>query len=92
MVRDADGTEVARSLGTAVFARDDRLLRVVHYRGDLGRLLLHIGRSLLSGGLARELAPHLPENPSIDSAEAFAAFFRHAQLPCVYQRGRGDPT
>jgi len=80
-----EGAQVGRLLGTAVFVKDDTLVRVIHYEGDFAAVGAHMARQPGVHQLEHELAPYLLEQRDTSTAEGFAAYFRNAIMRCVSQ-------
>lgn len=88
-IRD-DGTPAGRLLGTAVFVKDDMMVRVIHYEGDLGALSAHMARQPNVHHVEQRLAPYLAEQRDTGTPEGFADYFRHATMRCVSQLSIDD--
>ena len=84
-LRGREADQVGRLLGTAVFVKDDTLVRVIHYEGDFAAVGRHMARQRGVHQLERELAPYLLEERDTSTAEGFAAYFRDATMRCVSQ-------
>ena len=80
-----DGGPVGRLLGTAVFVKDETLVRVIHYDGDFAAVGRHMARQQGVHQLENQLAPYLAEDRDTSSAAGFAAYFRDATMRCVSQ-------
>lgn len=89
VVRDEQGNEVARLLGTAVFIKDDMLVRVIHYEGDFAAIPRYIATQPGVREVERRIAQFLVEQRG-STPEAFGAFFRDATMRCVYQSSLDD--
>nr|CAM34369.1 hypothetical protein [Streptomyces tendae] len=83
--RGADGETAGRLLGTAVFVKDDVLVRVIHYEGDFGAIAGHMAAQRGVHLLEKRLAPLLAERRDTTTAEGFGAYFRDATMRCVSQ-------
>jgi len=81
----ADGTAAGRLLGTAVFLKDDVIVRVIHYDGDFQAIGAHMAKQRGVRTVEDELAPYLATPRDTSSPEAFAAYFRDAVMDCVSQ-------
>lgn len=78
-----DGEQVGRLLGTAVFVKDDVMVRIIHYEGDFAAIAKHMARQ---GGVNRteeKLAPYLTHRRPAASPEEFRANFQNALMRCV---------
>jgi SAM-dependent methyltransferase len=82
---DEAGEAAGKLLGTAVFVKDDVLVRVIHYEGELSDVARHMARQRGVHLLEEKLAPHLAYQRDTASPEAFGAYFRDATMKCVSQ-------
>jgi hypothetical protein len=85
VIRDKQGDEAGRLLGTAVFVKDDVMVRVIHYEGDFAALARHIAPQHGVRLVEAKLTPYLVEQRDTSTPEAFAAYFRDATMRCVSQ-------
>lgn len=83
--RGADGTAAGRLLSTAVFLKEDLIVRVIHYEGDLRAVGAHMAAQRGVHVVEGQLAPYLAEPRDTSSPEAFGAYFRNALMDCVSQ-------
>lgn len=83
--RGADGSTAGRLLGTAVFVKDDVVVRVIHYDGDFRAIDAHMAAQRGMHTVEDELAPYLAEPRDTSTPEAFGAYFRDAVMECVSQ-------
>jgi hypothetical protein len=79
-VRDAGGELAGRLLGTAVFVKDDVVVRMIHYEGDLAAIGRHVGGQRGVHLVEAALAPFLAEQRDTQTPESFAAFFHSATM------------
>lgn len=84
-VPDADGTTVGRLLGTAVFVKDDVLVRVIHYEGDFGLISRHLSGQRGVHLIEQQLAPYLAQPRDTSTPQGFGEYFRNATMRCVSQ-------
>ncbi|WP_017596480.1 SchA/CurD-like domain-containing protein [Nocardiopsis potens] len=84
---DENGEEAGRLLGTAVFVKDDVLVRVIHYEGDFARIGRHMGAQKGVHILEEKLAPYLaaPRETDTKTAEGFSEHFRSSTMRCISQ-------
>ncbi len=80
IMRDEDGNEVGRLLGTAVFIKDGFMIRVIHYEGDFAAIGRHMGRQPGVHALEQKLAPYLENRSQATTPEEFRAHFRAATM------------
>lgn len=84
--RDAGGGEQAgRLLGTAVFIKDDLMVRIIHYEGDIGALARHMAGQRGVHLVEQQLSPYLAQQRDTSTPEGFAEYFRNATMRCVSQ-------
>jgi hypothetical protein len=79
------GERAGRLLGTAVFVKDDVMVRVIHYEGDFAAVGKHMARQRGVHVLEERLAPYLAERRDTADPEGFARYFRDATMRCVSQ-------
>ncbi|MGJ5891847.1 SchA/CurD-like domain-containing protein [Streptomyces niveiscabiei] len=82
---DAEHKAAGRLLGTAVFLKDDVLVRVIHYEGDFSAVARHMAAQKGVHVLEEKLAPYLAEQRETASDQGFAAYFRDATMRTVSQ-------
>jgi hypothetical protein len=80
-----DGSAAGRLRGTAVFVKDDIVVRVIHYDGDFAEVGKKVGRSAGTHLIEAQLAPYLAEQRDTSTPEGFAGYFRDALMRCVSQ-------
>ncbi|MEV0980885.1 MULTISPECIES: SchA/CurD-like domain-containing protein [unclassified Streptomyces] len=80
-----DGDQAGRLLGTAVFLKDDVVVRVIHYEGDFAAVGRHMARQQGVHTAEDELGPYLAEPRDTTSPQAFAEYFRNATMRTVAQ-------
>ncbi|WP_067563082.1 SchA/CurD-like domain-containing protein [Nocardia acidivorans] len=84
-MRDADGSEVGRLVGTAVFIKDEFMVRVIHYEGEYAAIAGHMAAHPGVHILEKQLAPYLAEQRDTGTAEGFGNYFRNAGMRCISQ-------
>ncbi|MFF9812502.1 SchA/CurD-like domain-containing protein [Streptomyces sp. NPDC014006] len=84
-VEDASGQEAGTILATAVFLRDDTLVRVIEYTGDLEAVARHMAMQPGVREVERKLKPYLTRPRDTDTVEGFVATFRRSLLNTVAQ-------
>jgi hypothetical protein len=83
--RDESGREAGKLLGTAVFIKDDVMMRVIHYDGDFAAITRHMAGQRGVHLIEEKLAPFLQRRRDTSSPEAFGAYFRDATMRCISQ-------
>ena len=84
-LHDDDGVQMGRLLGTAVFIKDDIMVRVIHYEGDLSSLARHMAGQRGVHLIEQQLAPYLAHQRDTSTPQGFAEYFRNATMRCVSQ-------
>lgn len=84
-VRDESGREVARVLGTALFIRDDTMVRFIEYEGDLEAVARFMAAQPGVREVERRLKPYLAGPRDTDTVEGFVATFRKNTMRCISQ-------
>lgn len=79
-LKNEDGTEAGRLLGTAVFIKDDLMVRVIHYSGDFAAIGKHMAQQKGVHLLEEKLAPYLKEQRDSGTLEGFQHYFRNATM------------
>lgn len=82
---DDNGESAGRLLGTAVFIKDETMIRVIHYEGDFSAIGRHMARQSGVHQLEQKLAPYLAEQRDTSTAEGFGRYFRNATMRCISQ-------
>ncbi|GHF22072.1 SchA/CurD-like domain-containing protein [Streptomyces morookaense] len=82
---DEAGEAAGRLLGTAVFVKDDVLVRVIHYAGDFAAIARHMAAQQGVHLLEEKLAPFLAEERDTRSAPDFVTYFRNATMRSIAQ-------
>ncbi|GGO82187.1 SchA/CurD-like domain-containing protein [Nonomuraea cavernae] len=85
VLRDEQGNEVGRLLGTAVFIKDDLMVRVIHFEGTLEAVSANMAKHGGVHKLEKQLAPYLVRERDTSSPDKFGAYFRDATMRCISQ-------
>ncbi|GAA1858967.1 SchA/CurD-like domain-containing protein [Asanoa iriomotensis] len=85
VMRDDDGNEVGKLLGTAVFIKDDVMVRMIHYSGDFRAIGRHMATQRGVHLLEEKLAPYLAIPRDSRTPEGFQRYFRDATMRCISQ-------
>lgn len=85
ILRDEQDVQAGRLLGTAVFIKDDVIVRVIHYEGDFSAVAAHMGRQRGVHLIEEELAPYLATQRETSTQEGFVVYFRDAVMRCISQ-------
>jgi hypothetical protein len=84
-IPDGAGGEAARLLGTAVFVKDDVMVRVIHYEGDFAAIGRHMAGQRGVHLIEEKLEPYLRESRDTSTPAAFGRYFRDATMRCLSQ-------
>lgn len=85
IVRDARGNEVARILGTALFLKDNTVVRISHYEGDLDAIIDFMGGQDGVRETESRLQEYLAEPRDTTTPEGFRRFFTSCAMPSLQQ-------
>jgi hypothetical protein len=83
--KDGDGSAAGRLLGTAVFIKDDVMVRVIHYEGEFAAIARHMASQKGVHVIEDRLAPYLAEQRDTSTQEGFGAYFRNATMRRISQ-------
>lgn len=89
VLRDEHGNRSGSLLGTAVFIKDDLMVRVIHYDGSLDDVARHMAGQRGVHLLEERLRPYLADGRETGTQEDFTAYFRAATMRCISQLGVG---
>ncbi len=78
-----DGSAAGRLLGTAVFIKDDVVVRVIHYEGDFAAVGRHVGAQRGTHLIEERLAPYLAFERETTTQEGFGSYFRDSTMRCI---------
>nr|AHX24711.1 hypothetical protein arx26 [uncultured bacterium] len=78
--RGGTGNQAGRLLGTAVFIKEDVIVRVIHYEGDFAAIGAHMAAQRGVHLIEEALAPYLAQERDTTNAEGFGAYFRNATM------------
>jgi len=84
-VGDEAGAEVARIVSTAVFIRDDTMVRFIEYEGDLDAVARFMARQAGVQDFERRIVPYLAAARDTGTAEGFVRTFTDSTMRCLAQ-------
>ncbi|MGW0631085.1 SchA/CurD-like domain-containing protein [Streptomyces sp. NPDC002758] len=84
-VQDEQGEAAGTILATAVFLRNDTLVRVIEYTGDLEAVARHMAAQPGVREVEAKLKPYLSKPRDTDTVEGFVATFKRSLLNTVAQ-------
>lgn len=85
VVRDESGAEVARILSTALFIRDDTMVRFIEYEGELEAIARFMASQPGVAEVERKLAPYLSKPRDTGTVEGFVRTFERSTMRCISQ-------
>ena len=80
-----DGQAAGRLLGTAVFIKDEVMVRVIHYEGEFAAIARHMAGQQGVHLIEDRLQPFLAQERDTTTQEGFGAYFRDATMRCISQ-------
>ncbi|MFV2087920.1 MULTISPECIES: TcmI family type II polyketide cyclase [unclassified Micromonospora] len=80
-----DNGSIGRLLGTAVFIKDDVMVRVIHFEGDFAAIARHMAGQRGVHLIEEKLAPYLSQQRETTTSDGFARYFRDATMRCISQ-------
>lgn len=86
VIRNAAGEQVGRLLSTAVFFKDDRIVRVIEYEGELPDVMRHMAGQRPVRELEEKLAKYVAVPRDTSSPDAFRQFFLANSMRCLVAR------
>jgi hypothetical protein len=90
IVRDAEGNEKGRLLGTQVFMKDNIVVRVMEIDAALPDVAAHLGRQPAIRELESKLDPLLETERDMSTPEGARKFFMETSMRCLVSRKMGD--
>lgn len=84
-VPGGDNAPATRILATALFIRDDTMVRFIEYEGDLDTVARHMANQPGVQEIERKLKPYLTKPRDTDTVEGFVATFKRSMLRCISQ-------
>lgn len=85
VLRNEDGDEVGRLLGTAVFIRGGVVVRFIHYEGDFRAIGKHMGQQKGVHLVEEKLQPYLATPRDTSTPEKFREHFAKSIMRCISQ-------
>jgi hypothetical protein len=90
VVRDEDGSERGRLIGTQIFMRGNTVVRVMEFEGDRRELIRHLQQQPVIRELESKLDGYLETPRDMSSREGAEKFFRESAMRCVLARRHED--
>jgi hypothetical protein len=89
-ITDAHGNQVGQIIASAVFMKDNHVVRVMEYEGHLDDVIKHIADQPAVQELEQWLAPYLEVPRETSNVEGFRDFFLASRMKCIIVRHRDD--
>jgi hypothetical protein len=89
-VRGEDGEVKGKLLSTAVFMKDNVIVRVMEVEGDMAAVAAHLGAQPGIQALERQLDDYLEVPRDMSTPEGAAKFFRESAMRCLVARRAED--
>jgi hypothetical protein len=80
-----NGQQAGKLLGTAVFIKDDVVVRVIHYEGEFAAIGKHMGAQKGVHLIEEALAPFLAEQRDTSTDAGWGSYFKDATMRCISQ-------
>lgn len=87
-VRNDDGVEVARIIGTAVFIKDDTMVRFIEFEGEIADVARFMAAQPGVREFERKIVPYLARPRDTATTEGFIRTFTASVMRCVSHLGR----
>jgi hypothetical protein len=85
VLRNDAGRRVGMLLGTGLFLRHDRMVRIIQFHGEVADVARHMAMQEGVQEAERRLAPLLREPRDTTTVEGFLAYFSRSMMRCVAQ-------
>jgi hypothetical protein len=82
---DGPAAPATKILATALFIRDDTMVRFIEYEGDLDAVIRHMAAQPGVQEIERQLKPYLSKPRDTGTVEGFVATFKRSMLRCISQ-------
>jgi hypothetical protein len=86
-VRDEGGAEVARIVGTAVFLKEDTMVRFIEFEGDIDSVARFMAAQPGVRAFERKIVPYLAKPRDTTTPEGFVRTFTASVMRCVSHLG-----
>ncbi|HVK25906.1 MAG TPA: SchA/CurD-like domain-containing protein [Actinokineospora sp.] len=91
-VQGDDGAEVAKILGTAVFIKNDTMVRFIEYEGDLTEVAKFMAAQPGVQAFERKIVPYLSKPRDTATPEGFVRTFTDSTMRCLTLLGSNRIT
>lgn len=86
-VRGDDGSDVAKILGTAVFIKNDTMVRIISYEGDLDAVARFMAAQPGVQEFERRIVPFLSRPRETETVDGFVRTFGDSTMRCISALG-----
>ena len=86
IARDAEGNEVGRLISTAVFMRDNTVVRMIEFEGPFPLISKHLSQQKGIRDLEDQLDEYLEEPRDMTTPEGVRDFFQRTGMRCLVAR------
>lgn len=87
ILHDEEGDEVGVILATGLFIKDDMMVRVIHYEGQLSDVAKHMAVQDGVREAEQRLAPYLAETRDTSTVDGFLHYFTNSTMRSIQQLG-----
>jgi hypothetical protein len=92
IIRDGTGNQVGAVLSTAVFMKDQRIVRVIEYAGELPAVMRHMAGQRAVRELEERLAQYVEVPRDTSTPNSFRDFFIANSMRCLVARRHDEVT
>lgn len=92
VITDDSGSQIGAILATAVFMKDQQIVRVIEYDGDLSGVLRHMAGQRAVRDLEERLAQYLEVPRDTSTQESFRDFFIASSMRCLVARRHDESS
>ncbi len=92
VLRGPDGTERGRLLSTQVFMKDNVVVRVIEFEGEIAALAHHLKNQPVVQELEAKLDQYLETPRDMSTPEGAQKFFRETAMRCILARRHDEPV
>lgn len=90
VIRNEAGEKTGELLGSAVFIKDDIMIRVIHYEGSLADVGRHMAVQSGVHKLEEQLMPYLDGHRDTESPEGFRRHFQNSLMRRIAELTPGN--
>jgi hypothetical protein len=90
VMHNEQGAEVGKVLATVVFFKEDTIVRVIQFDGDISDVMRHMGRQKGVRDLEDAVDPYLVVPRDLTTQHGFREFFEASSMRLLVQRFADD--